>query len=457
MSAEPVAAARAAVSAPARLPLAAIALYAAPTAGLGFMDVFASLYLMKFSTDVLAIAPATMGVIFLVSRVVGAASDPIAGFLSDRTRSRLGRRRPWLLGVAIPLVVVFACLWSPPARLAPVELALWTGVCVVLFQATVNFWQMPHDALGAELSDDYHDRNRVFGTKRVVFGTGALMVFAAVAWLTSASNPRAVARSIAIAASAVTLALMLYMVLRVRERADFQGRGGTRPLDALADVWRNPHARLLLFVFFAQQLGIGTIMVAAAYHTDYVLGSAGALSLVLGSFFVVSIACVPLWIALGRRFEKKTLLVASMAVVCLAFGGMFFVGRGDVALLVSLAALAGAAGSAGDVVFPSLGADVIDWDELRTGERKEGIYFASWNFVQKTAQGVAGVATGFLLAASGFVPNQPQTETATLAIRALMSAYPLLCYALGTLAFLRFGLDRAAHAAIRAELDARRT
>ena len=456
-AAESVTATRTGVGAPARLPLAAIALYAAPTAGVGFMDVFASLYLMKFATDVLGIAPATMGVIFLMSRIVGAVSDPIAGFLSDRTHSRLGRRRPWLLGIAIPLAVAFTCLWSPPERLAPAELALWTAVCVVLFQATVNFWQMPHDALGAELSDDYHDRNRIFGTKRVVFGVGALLVFAAVAGLTSASHPRPVARSIAIAASAVTVALMLYMAIRVRERAEFQGRGGARPFDVLADVWRNPHARILLFVFFAQQLGIGTIMVVAAYHTDYVLGSAGALSLVLGSFFLVSIACVPLWIVLGRRFEKKTLLLASMVMVCLAFGGMFFVGRGDVALLVSLAALAGAAGSAGDVVFPSLCADVIDWDELRTGERKEGVYFASWNFVAKTAQGLAGVATGFLLAASGFVPNQPQTATATLAIRALMSGYPLLCYALGALAFVRFRLDRAAHAALRAELDARRT
>ena len=442
--------------APPHLPLAAIALYAAPTAGLGFMDIFASTYLMKFSTDVLGIAAATMGVIFLVSRIVGAVSDPLAGFLSDSTRTRLGRRRPWLLGVAIPLAVVFACLWSPPASLAPAELALWTGVCVVLYQATANFWEMPHAALGAELSDDYHDRNRIFGTRRVVFGVGALVVFAAIGGLASASDPRAAASRIAVAASLITTVLMISMALWVRERAEYQGRGGTRPLEALADVWRNPHARLLLFVFFTQQLGVGTITVVAAYHTDYVLGSAGALPLVLGSFFAVSIACVPLWIALGRRFEKKTLLVASMAMVCLAFGGMFFVGRGDVALLVSLAGLAGAAGSAGDVVFPSLQADVIDWDELRTGERKEGVYFASWNFVAKTAQGVAGVATGLMLAASGFRPNQPQTEAAMLTIRALMSGYPLLCYALGALAFLRFRLDRAAHAALRAELDARR-
>ena len=84
------------------------------------------------------------------------------------------------------------------------------------------------------------------------------------------------------------------------------------------------------------------------------------------------------------------------------------------------------------------------------------VYFAAWNFVAKTALGVAGIATGGLLAASGFVPNQEQSEPAKLAIRAMMSGYPLVCYGVGALLFLRFRLDRAAHAAIRAELDARK-
>jgi GPH family glycoside/pentoside/hexuronide:cation symporter len=439
----------------ARLPFATILLYSAPMAGIGFMELLFGMYLMKYATDVLAVAPAAMGVVFLVSRVCGALSDPVAGFLSDRTRTRLGRRRPWLLATALPLGAVFVLMWSPPAALGPGQLTLWVGALVILFQMGINVYMMPHDALGAELSTDYHDRNRIFGTRRVVFGVGALLVFAAVGRLAASPAPRDDAAAIAWGAAAVTAALMLYMGFAIRERPEYQGRGAARPFQALADVWRNPHARLLLLVFFSQQLGIGAITIMAAYHTQYVLGAPQALPAVLGSFFLVSILSVPLWIRLGRRFEKKPLLVASMAMVCVAIGGMFFTQTGDVLTMALLAGLGGAAGGGADVIFPSLQADVIDWDEHRTGERKEGVYFAAWNFVAKTALGLAGIVTGFVLGASGFVPNQEQTETARLAIRGLMSGWPLLCYGLGALLFLRFALTRASHAEIRRALDSR--
>jgi GPH family glycoside/pentoside/hexuronide:cation symporter len=439
----------------ARLPFAAILLYSAPMAGIGFMELLFGMYLMKYATDVLAVAPAAMGVVFLVSRVCGALSDPVAGFLSDRTRTRLGRRRPWLLATALPLAAVFVLMWSPPAALGPRELTLWMGAAVILFQMGINVYMMPHDALGAELSTDYHDRNRIFGTRRIVFGVGALLVFAAVGRLAASPAPRSDAATIAFAAAAVTAALMLYMGVVIRERPEYQGRGAARPFQALADVWRNPHARLLLLVFFSQQLGIGAVTIMAAYHTEYVLGAPQALPAVLGSFFLVSIVSVPLWIRLGRRFEKKPLLVASMTMVCLAIGGMFFVQTGDVLTMSLLAGIGGAAGGGADVIFPSLQADVIDWDEHRTGERKEGMYFAAWNFVAKTALGLAGVVTGLVLGASGFAPNQEQTETAKLAIRGLMSGWPLLSYGLGALLFLRFALTRASHAEIRRVLDSR--
>jgi GPH family glycoside/pentoside/hexuronide:cation symporter len=439
-----------------RLGLGSILLYAAPMAGIGFMEVFSAMYLMKFATDVLGLAPAVMGVAFLVSRIVGAVSDPLAGYLSDRTHTRLGRRRPWLLALALPLAAIYAFLWSPPAALGGDALALWVGACFVLFQAALNLFAMPYDALGAELSDDYHDRTRIFGTRRIVFGVGAIAVFAAAARLTGAPDAREAAGVIALGVAALTALLTLYMAVAIRERAEFQGRGAAHPLEALRDVSRNEHARVLLAVFFTQQLGVGALTIVAAYYTEYVLGDPDALPFVLGSFFVVSLASVPLWIALGRHFDKKRLLLVAMAILCGAFGSIWLLEPGQTVALYLVAGIAGAAAGGTDVLFPSVQADVIDCDEHRTGQRKEGVYFAAWNFVAKTALGVAGVFTGALLSASGFVANQAQSEAARDAIRALMSIYPLACYGVGVLLFLRFRLDRATHASIRAELDGRR-
>jgi GPH family glycoside/pentoside/hexuronide:cation symporter len=437
-----------------RLPLATLLVYAAPGLGFGFMTLMVGTYLMKHATDVIGVPAATMGGILLLSRVWDAVVDPVAGFLSDRTHTRFGRRRPWLLAGALPLALGFALAWSVPASLAPGAASLWMGGAVVLLFSSLTLCRMPHEALAAELSRDYHERNRVFGVKRALFGAGALAVFGALAWLGEASDPRAAAGSLALGVSLATVLLLLATGWLVREPAAHLGRGAVRPLAAVRDVLANPHARRLVAVSFLQQVATGTVTTAAAYHTQYVLGDAGAFPLLLGIFFVASLVSIPLWLHIARRIDKKPLLVGSMIAVGAILGAMFAVGPGDHALLFSLAAAGGAVGGCLDVIMPSLQADVIDWDELRTGQRKEGVYFAAWHLAEKLAMGIAAAATGLALAASGFVPNQPQAAPALFAMRALLSLFPLVLYAAGVLLFFRFRLDRAAHARVQRALAA---
>jgi GPH family glycoside/pentoside/hexuronide:cation symporter len=146
-----------------------------------------------------------------------------------------------------------------------------------------------------------------------------------------------------------------------------------------------------------------------------------------------------------------------MVLTAFAFGGMFFLREGSVALIYVLAFVAGTAASCGAMVGPSIEADVIDYDEYTSGQRKEGAYFAAWNFVFKSATGVTLMLTGFVLQYAGFVPNAEQTEAARFWIRALYSIFPFVCYALGALLFSRFSLGEEEHRRIRAELDARAT
>jgi len=438
-----------------RLPLGTLVTYAAPGLGFGFMTLLVSTYFMKFATDVLAVPAATMGAILLLSRAWDAVADPVAGYLSDRTRTRFGRRRPWMIAGAVPLAVAFALAWSPPASLSHAGLVWWIGGAVLLLFTSLTICRMPHEALGAELSRDYHERNRVFGVKRAVFGVGTLAVFGALWLLGDSGDPRRAALWLAAAASIATAALLVLSGFAVREPAAHLGRGATKPLAAVRDVLANPHARRLLSVSLLQQVATGTVTTAAAYHTQYVLGDPGAFPLLLGCFFVASLVSIPLWLRIGQRFDKKPLLVCSMMAVGVILGAMFAVGEGDHLLLFSLAAAGGVAAGGLDVIMPSLQADVIDWDELRTGERKEGVYFAAWHLAEKLALGVAAAVTGLALAASGFVPNQGQGAAALLAMRLLLSLFPLCCYSAGAFLFVRFGLDRATHARVQGELTAR--
>ena len=162
--------------------------------------------------------------------------------------------------------------------------------------------------------------------------------------------------------------------------------------------------------------------------------------------------------ALSRRFGKVRLWMFSMVLTGLSFGGMFVLPFLDtmetrLVTIFVLAFFAGLAAGAGGTIGPSVQGDVIDYDEHLTGERKEGSYFATWNFVYKSAMGVMLALTGFVLQASGFVPNQEQTMTVQLAMVSLYGLFPLVCYAVGAALFSRFKLDEQAHAEIRAQLD----
>jgi GPH family glycoside/pentoside/hexuronide:cation symporter len=438
-----------------RLALSTIVLYSAPISGLGFMFLFTSMYLMKYATDVLGIAPAAMGLIFLVSRVWDGISDPLAGFLSDRTQTRWGRRRPWLFVGALPVGILFALMWNPPTALEGGDRVLWMGAAVVLFYSATTVFGMPHDSLGAELSTSYLERNRVFGVKRAFFGLGAIPGFAAMGWLASSPDPRGDVAALAVTAAVVTVLLMLVTAVRIRERREYLGRGAKRPLRAIGDVLRNPHARLLLAVFVLQQTAVGCITVMTPYFAQYILGDPSAVTWILGAYFVSSLLAIPFWVQIGHRFEKKSLIVAAMAVIGVALGAIGFLGEGDLRVAIAVICLAGCAGGGLDVLGPSLESDVIDFDEHRTGERKEGVYFATWQLAQKSANGVAGMLVGFLLASASFRPNVAQGESSLLAMRWLMSGIPFVCYTAGIAFFARFGFTRADHARVRAELDAR--
>jgi GPH family glycoside/pentoside/hexuronide:cation symporter len=440
-----------------RLPFATIAAYSAPTLGAGFMFLLLNLYLMKFSTDVLLISPFAMGLIFGLSRIWDAISDPMAGYLSDRTRTGLGRRRPWLLASAVPVAATFVMAWTPPASLTGPALVAWMAVAVFGFYTAMTILVVPHAAWGAELTPHYHDRTRVFGWRHVGWTLGSISSLGAMFFLIQAGieGGRATAFTIAAVAGGVTGALILLSVALLRERADYLGRGGGRVGAAYADVLRNPHARLLLGVILIENVGGATIAILTPYIAQYVVGRPALTPLFILAYMIPSVASTPLWLTLSRRLGKKPLWIFSMLLTAFSFGGMFFLTEGAVVLISVLAALAGTAGGCGSVVGPSVQADCIDYDEYCTGQRKEGAYMAAWNFVFKGASGVTLMLTGFVLDFSGFRPNVEQTETAKLALRTLYAIFPLVCYVLGTLLFLRFSLGEKEHAEIRFALDER--
>ena len=449
-----------------KVPFGTTIAYGMPGLGAGYMYLLMSLYVMKFSTDVLLIAPAVMGVIFSISRIWDAVSDPIAGYLSDRTTFKFGRRRTWMLLSFIPISFGFLAVFSPPESMQGQSLDLWMMIAILSFYSAITLFNVPHMALGAELSEDYHERTRLFGVRHIGFTVGSILSLVSMSLLIGEENSptgdvRELAGNLAFLAVAAMSLMIFFSVSRLKENPEFQNRVNKNPFKAFRDVWVNPHAKILIIVLFIENLGGAVIGVLTLYVTQYIVEAPAWAPLIIFAYMLPSALSVPLWIPLSKRFGKIRLWVFSLALTGISFGGIFIIPFLDSVterLIVMFigATLGGMAAGCGGAIGPSVKGDVIDYDEYLTGERKEGSYFAALNFVFKSATGIMLLVTGFVLQFSGFIPNQPQTMEVKIALISLYGLVPLVFYSLGAyLLHKRFTFGEKEHAAIKQQIKER--
>ena len=420
-----------------------------------FMFVLVLLMYLKYAVDDLGASATAVGTIFLAAKLWDAVSDPMVGNWSDRTVHRLGRRKVWLL-LSGPLLCIFGiAAWVPPEGLQGWALSAWIAVAVIGFYTAYTCFEVPHMALGAEMTLDRQERNKVFGVRQVARTLG--MLAAGTAGVKLVQSGTTTAAWMAIGVGALTVAFITAGVRWMPgERADHMGRGGDSPFRAIRDVVRNPHARLVLFVYFIESIGSGGIGALTPFLVEYVIKMPEITAPMLGAYMLSALLAVPVWIWLARHFEKRHLWLFAMVQGGIGYGLIFWVGEGDWQLMLVSSLLSGTAGACGNTLGQSIKAEIIDVDELQTGERKEGAYFAGWSFMGKLAGGIMIYVVGVSLDLSGYVANAvEQPQSAQNAMIYLMGGVPLVCYAIGSIAFSRFRLSEAEHARVRAELDAR--
>lgn len=435
-----------------RVPLGTLLSYSPPVLALSSPLFLVQFYFLNFATDVLLLAPLAVGVLFAAGRIWDAVSDPIVGTLSDRTNTRLGRRRPWMFA-GIPLLMAsLLMIWSPP-ELPRAALYVWVTIGLFTFYTAFTMYAVPHSAFGAELSTDHHDRSRIFGASAGAFTLGMMMAFGGMQFVTNADAPREAASQLVVIAVLVLPLILLVPPTRLRERREYQGRGATSSLGAMRDVLKNPHARLLLTAQFIQLMGSGVLGIMAPYLMRYLLKRPDLIGVLPAMFVACTLLSIPVWIRISRRFGKRNIWIAGMVGSGLSFGMIIFIGESDYIMMGMLLCSAGIFTGSGMMVGNSILADVIDWDEYETGERKEGAYSAAWGFAIKSATAIVIVAVSAALQFSDFEPNTEQTEGTLWMLRMINGGVPLVMFLLGAFLFRRFSLNEKEHAEIRAELD----
>jgi GPH family glycoside/pentoside/hexuronide:cation symporter len=375
--------------------------YAAPAFSLAVVGIPVYIYIPKFYTDAVGVPIGVMGLILMLVRVFDAFTDPAMGYVSDRITTPFGRRRPLIAAGAVLTVAAMVLLFNPPDQMGVTAATAWFAVMVA---ALFLFWTViivPYESLGPELTYDYNDRTALFGVRDGALIAGTLVAAASPAMVKAlwgigetAEGARDVFRVLSLLYSPLILASAAWCVMTFRERPTARPGTAAPFLSGLASSLQNRPFRILLIAYTISAIGSNLPATLILYYVEYVLHSSRA-DLFLLIYFVTGILLLPAWVAGARRFEKKTMWLAAMAVNTGAFFGVYFLGPGDEWAYGVLVAVSGIGFGASLAIPSAIQADVIDYDQLKTGLRREGVYIGLWSVAKKlaAAAGVGGSAT----------------------------------------------------------------
>ena len=400
-------------------------------------------WIQFFYLDVLYLAPLAMSVVWTIYTLWNMVNDPLAGQISDRTRTRWGRRIPWIFALSVPLGISFYLLWAPPQEFVSqggqLFGALWwyfLGV-LLLFDMLWSAITINYTALFPEMYPDQEQRATVSGWRQV---------FSILAVLIGVSMTVTIAEQIGWARmgmllGAMTTAAFLISLLGSRERPRAADDTGVPFGKAIRFTWQSKAFLWFLLMNLMVEFTLLVLPAVLPLYAKYALGvSEGIqLSAISGAAFLVAIPSFALWDWAAKRWGTRKSLMAAMALFAGLLLGLLFVQ--SFAQAIANTALIGI-GLAGILMLRDiLLADVIDEDSLASGTRREGMFFGMNGFVIRAAFAFQGVMLGGMLAWAGYNPAlEAQPPDVARGLRVLITLAPMAAMAVGLFALYRYPL-----------------
>ncbi len=474
------------MTAPARrLSTATMASYGFGAVAYGVKDSGFGTFLLLFYNQVVGLPSATVGLVIMMALLIDAFVDPAVGFFSDRTRTRWGRRHPWMYASALPIMIGWLLLWNPPAMLSQPQTLVWLFAMAVLVRSAVSCYEVPSVALTPELTSGYDERTRIMAY-RYLFGWvgGLLMLLSAYQYFLSptAAFPNgllnragyggfALAGAVAIGVAILVSALGTHHEIRHLPNPPIVRQTLRESFAELRQTMKNRAFVILMAAGVCAYTIQGISYAMSNYLYTYVWGFKGPvfvyLTLALFSGVFLAFLAAP---RLGRTGSKPRVALAAVllgatlntAPYWLRMLGMF-PEVGDRALLPMLFALfilGTASNVTGFILGASMMADVVEDSEAKTGRRSEGVFFAGSFFVQKCTSGIGIFFAGMILAVAGFPAKATPGTVPVATIDRLTLIYAGLYVALACVSayfFARFPFGRVEHEARLARLATKPT
>lgn len=392
--------------------------------------------LLFFLVSLVKLDPLTVGVLIFAGKMVDVLTDPPVGALSDKTRSRFGRRRPWLLGSSFICGIAFALLFNIP-ELSTTGTYIFAGCALALFAIAYTTFQVPYMAMPTEMTDDYHQRTMIMSWRVVFMSVGNVAGaggFAALAQ--NLGGGRAGYAEAAIYFGAfISLAMFLtfFMTANTRQTTASPGQDQISLRQHIEWLKLNQPLMILMSAKIAIYLGVFASLTTALFFFKSVLKlDEQVFFMVFGVQMVTSILFMPVCNWLAKRIGKKPAYIISLVGFCvIVFSWLFAAPNEPTPLLIARAFLLGMFGAGAHLYGQSMLIDTFALDYQLSGQRREGVLAASFSFVEKTCAALAPLIVGALLSFMGFNKElDPIADQPASAVQAIYIGFiwiPIAC------------------------------
>ena len=383
--------------------------YAVGDLGINLYFISTLTYLLYFYTDVLGISAAAAAGVFLVARMVAAVTAPLLGAIAERTHTRWGRLRPYLLWGALPLGAITVATFSVP-DLDESGKVIWAYVTYTLFGILYTVVTIPYSALTASLTDDYQERTRL-STFRMAFAfSGALIVSVGVAqWVRMFANPAEGYVLIMSIFACVATLLLLITFFNTKEVVQPPPEQKLSLNDSLRAVFYNPPLLIVIALFTLGMLSFTVRQTVTIYYFSYNVGRPD----LIGAFFAATLATMFVGLVfvprLAERFSKAGAIQIGALFTVLASIGFYLTPVSEPVWVIFWGCLVALGGAPIAVLGWAMIPDTVDYAQWRFGKRADGAVYSMSSFFQKLAKALGGAGVATALATVGYVATQPQS------------------------------------------------
>ncbi len=417
-----------------------------------------SAFLLIFYTDVMGLAAAAVGTMILVTRVFDAVTDPLMGAIADRTRTRFGRFRPYLLWGALPLACAGVLTWTVP-DLGDTGRLVWAYVTFSVMMLAYTVLSTPYSALSAVMTSDGQQRTTLISFRFIAAFAGTTVVNAftldLVRWF--GGDNVALGWQLTLGLYGLVASVLFATVfLSTRERITPPPSQRSDVRQDLRDLLDNRPWMVLFVLALVIMITIVMRSGATVYYLKYYVERPDLTGWFLGGYSVALATGAALTPLMTRFVDKKRLMMWLMAAVGVLSCAMFLVPRDAIWLLFVLNMLVGLAlGPKSPLAF-SMYADCADYTEWKTGRRATAMTFSAATFSQKLGGALAAAMIGWVLAAMGYVANEAQSDASQLGIALLLTVIPGLVAFAAAAVMRAYPLDASMMTDVQNALDARR-